>query len=363
MLSAGNEELFDTWGTNSLYKAWCDEGYFDKTAGLYWAAEVEVIRNVIAWKVDVNITDLLIFVSIWYLFTIVTYGTNVPAGLFLPGIIIGCVLGKITFIFADINGYLIYDMDDPSQKESLMYHYIVLGCGAFMAGYTRMTFSLGVILMETSLTTEGFVPMLITIFVSNRVGYLFTRSLYERATRAKQMPILVSTIPTETANVSAKTMMSESIVSLKAVEKISTIMEALESTHHGFPVLNRFDVPIGVISRNYLLTVLGNKGFYKGPATTVDNSTVVASYNTEQHAGMNQTMRDYPPMQKEDLLSWQLFASPFGSVDKSLNEEVKTIAKDYAGHLVDLRPYLIPNPVTVFTTDVLSKCLLQFRFN
>ena len=109
MLSAGNEELFDTWGTNSLYKAWCDEGYFDKTAGLYWAAEVEVIRNVIAWKVDVTIIDLLIFVSIWYLFTIITYGTNVPAGLFLPGIIIGCVLGKITFIFADNNDYLIYD--------------------------------------------------------------------------------------------------------------------------------------------------------------------------------------------------------------------------------------------------------------
>ena len=144
-------------------------------------------------------------------------------------------------------------------------------------------------------------------------------------------------------------------------------MEALESTHHGFPVLNRFDVPIGVISRNYLLTVLENKGFYKGPASTVLNSKKsllsVASYNTEQHATMNQTMRDYPPMQKEDLLSWQLFASPFGSVDKPMNEEIRTIAKDYAGHLVDLRPYLIPNPVTVFTTDVLSKCLLQFRFN
>jgi len=36
-----------------------------------------------------------VFFCCWYFFTIITYGTNVPAGLFLPGMILGCCLGQM----------------------------------------------------------------------------------------------------------------------------------------------------------------------------------------------------------------------------------------------------------------------------
>jgi len=72
---------------------------------------------------------------------------------------------------------------------------IIIGCGAFMAGYTRMTYALGVILMETSEDLSIFVPVLLTIIISNQTGFLFTRSLYNRACRAKQMPIISDKIP------------------------------------------------------------------------------------------------------------------------------------------------------------------------
>jgi len=39
--------------------------------------------------------ELLYFAATWYFFTIVTYGVWVPAGLFLPGIIIGCAVGGV----------------------------------------------------------------------------------------------------------------------------------------------------------------------------------------------------------------------------------------------------------------------------
>lgn len=133
---------------------------------------------------------------VWYGLTITTYGTSVPAGLFLPGMIIGCCLGKLFFKVMDDANLVEYShTDDGSEKTAITIHYIIIGVGAFMAGYTRMTFSLGVILMETSQSLEVFVPMLITIFISNRTGYLFTRGLYERATRGKQMPILVEKVP------------------------------------------------------------------------------------------------------------------------------------------------------------------------
>lgn len=42
---------------------------------------------------------LLIHFLIWFLMTIVTYGTAVPAGLFLPSILLGCGLGRILTLF------------------------------------------------------------------------------------------------------------------------------------------------------------------------------------------------------------------------------------------------------------------------
>jgi len=54
-----------------------------------------------------------------------------------------------------------------------------------LAGYTRMTYSLAVIVMETSQSINIFIPTLLTIVVANFVGSFFTRGLYDRAVRAK----------------------------------------------------------------------------------------------------------------------------------------------------------------------------------
>ena len=39
---------------------------------------------------------------------------------------------------------------DETSRANINKNYIVLGCAGFMAGYTRMTYSLAVIIMETS---------------------------------------------------------------------------------------------------------------------------------------------------------------------------------------------------------------------
>lgn len=57
--------------------------------------------------------------------------------------------------------------------------------GSMLAGYTRMTYSLAVITMETSQDINIFIPIIVTVVISNGVGSLFTRGLYDRAVRAK----------------------------------------------------------------------------------------------------------------------------------------------------------------------------------
>jgi H+/Cl- antiporter ClcA len=64
-----------------------------------------------------------------------------------------------------------------------------------LAGYTRMTYSLAVIVMETSQAINIFLPVIVSIGISNNVGGYFTRGLYDRAVRAKQIPILKKEAP------------------------------------------------------------------------------------------------------------------------------------------------------------------------
>lgn len=142
----------------------------DPNASVFWASEGEVIRNIMNAAVPIFVGNLVVFLAVWYFFTITTYGTNVPAGLFLPGMIIGCALGHSLFSLVEWWGWIDIS-DDPEKHENekiaLTRSYTVLACGAFMAGYTRMTYSLAVILMETTQDIEIFTPMIVTIAVGN----------------------------------------------------------------------------------------------------------------------------------------------------------------------------------------------------
>ena len=106
--------------------------------------------------------------------------------------IIGCALGAL---YADAFKGVFFDDIEEIGFANFKKHCIVLAMGSVLAGYTRMTYALAVIVMETSQVMFLFVPLLLTINISNSVGYLFTRSLYERATRGKQLPILVEEAP------------------------------------------------------------------------------------------------------------------------------------------------------------------------
>jgi len=50
--------------------------------------------------------DLALFGVVWYFFTIITYGVWIPAGLFLPGIIMGGAMGRLwAYFIQNLFGY------------------------------------------------------------------------------------------------------------------------------------------------------------------------------------------------------------------------------------------------------------------
>ena len=60
-----------------------------------------------------------------------------------------------------------------------------MAASAMLGGYTRLTYSLCVIMLETTQSINYFVPIVFAVLTSVTVGDWFNRSLYERALRAK----------------------------------------------------------------------------------------------------------------------------------------------------------------------------------
>lgn len=69
-------------------------------------------------------------------------------------------------------------------------------------------------------------------------------------------------IPRVNRHVLAKNIMSKDIVSLDAVDTMDNITAALESGHHAFPILNKHGYLLGLVQRNFVITILKHNGFY-----------------------------------------------------------------------------------------------------
>lgn len=49
---------------------------------------------------------------------------------------------------------------------------------------------------------------------------------------------------------------------MKNVDTVNNVMKALRTSHHGFPVVNQLGNIVGLIPRNFILTILENRAFY-----------------------------------------------------------------------------------------------------
>lgn len=108
-----------------------------------------------------------------------------------------------------------------------------------------------------------FVPLILTIIIANQTGYLFTRSLYQRATRGKQMPIITDKIPAPCSNLKAGDIMASPAVCLQVVDSVENIRDALTSNnHHAFPLLNKNGKLVGIIPRNFIIVLIRQQAWY-----------------------------------------------------------------------------------------------------
>ena len=199
--------------------------------------------------------NLFYFGATWYVFTIFTYGVVIPAGLFLPGIIMGGAMGRV---YTGLVQYIVdYESADEAQQNA------VLGASAMLAGYCRLTYSLTVIMLETTQAVNLFIPFLLAMLSSYATALIFNQSLYFNALRTKQVPMLTAEVPTQNLQLRAKVIMKENPITLTCVPTVKRISECLKMGFSTFPIVNESGYLVGNISNNFLIVLIEKRAFYR----------------------------------------------------------------------------------------------------
>lgn len=133
--------------------------------------------------------------------TCVTFGIKVPAGIYVPSMVIGALFGRVfsmTIQYLDtVNPGILflltgakYDRTSPMIDFGI---YAMIGAASFMAGVTRMNVTLATIMFELTSSYTFVLPMSISIAVSNWVAYAIEpRSLYELLIFKNNFPFLAN---------------------------------------------------------------------------------------------------------------------------------------------------------------------------
>ena len=84
---------------------------------------------------------------------------------------------------------------------------------AVLSGATRMTYSLAVIMLETTSNVDMFLPIIFTLFTSYGSGFILnSRSIYKGALRTKNIPIINKSIPKCNRHLTTEKIMSAPVI-------------------------------------------------------------------------------------------------------------------------------------------------------
>lgn len=143
----------------------------------------------------------LLFLSLALVFkfaiTIFTFGMAIPTGIFIPSMAMGAIIGRILGVLMEQIAYNYPDLwifqNACSSRENCMTPglYAMVGAAAALAGITRMTVSLVVIMFELTGNADFIVPVMVAVMCSKWVADAFDRqSLYDAHINLNDYPCL-----------------------------------------------------------------------------------------------------------------------------------------------------------------------------
>ncbi|KAH8781285.1 chloride channel protein 5 [Diaporthe sp. PMI_573] len=207
---------------------------------------------------------LLLFAAVLGFFlAAITFGLQIPAGIILPSMAIGALCGRAIGIIMEIwvhnhPGFIAFQQCEPDIPCINPGTYAIIGAASTLAGVTRMTVSIVVIMFELTGALTYVLPIMIAVMISKWVGDAFgRRGIYESWIHFNEYPFLensdenVASIPDIPAG-QVMTRIEDLVVLTATGHTIASLRNILETQpYRGFPVVSdpRDAVLLGYISR------------------------------------------------------------------------------------------------------------------
>ncbi|OVA12577.1 CBS domain [Macleaya cordata] len=312
-----------------------DKEYND-LATIFFNTQDDAIRNLFSAKTfhEYSAQSLLTFLVMFYTLAVVTFGTAVPAGQFVPGIMIGSTYGRLVGMFV-VNFYKKLNIEEGT--------YALLGAASFLGGSMRITVSLCVIMVEITNNLKLLPLIMLVLLISKAVGDAFNEGLYEEQASLRRIPLLDSKPKYQMRKMTAKEVCrNQKVVYFPRVVKVADVVSILRTNkHNGFPVVeqarNGEAIVIGLVLRSHLLVLLQSKLDFQHSPLPCDlgGGSIPIRHNFSE------------------------FVKPVSS--KGLSIEDIHLSSDDLEMYIDLAPFLNPSPYIVPEDMSLTKVYNLFR--
>eukprot|EP00466_Bigelowiella_natans_P020781 jgi/Bigna1/41319/e_gw1.51.102.1 len=179
-----------------------------------------------------------------YILTIVTFGSQVPSGLFMPTLVVGACVGRALGWMVEswhLSVGDVYPFEGCIGRTDCIFPslYAVAGSAAFLGGATRLTVSLSVIMLELTGGLDYIVPLMVAVVPAKWVGDAFGKEgIFDKLISLQGYPHINPVIELESTATAASLMSSTVIALTKYGETVESLEEMCSQyTFHGFPII------------------------------------------------------------------------------------------------------------------------------
>lgn len=204
---------------------------------------------------------LLFAATLGFFLAALTFGLQIPAGIILPSMAIGALVGRAVGIIMEIwvdnhRGFILFQTCAPDIPCVTPGTYAIIGAAAALAGVTRMTVSIVVIMFELTGALTYVLPIMVSVMISKWIGDAFSRrGIYESWIHFNEYPFIDNNEEMTIPDVPVSQIMTriEDLVVISATgHTIASLNAMLDMhSHRGFPVISdpREALLLGYISR------------------------------------------------------------------------------------------------------------------
>ncbi|KAF2150046.1 voltage gated chloride channel [Myriangium duriaei CBS 260.36] len=213
---------------------------------------------------------LLLSAIIGFFLAAITFGLQIPAGILLPSMAVGALYGRVVGLIVEVwqrehPNFLPFAACEKDLTCITPGTYAIVGAASALAGATRMTVSIVVIMFELTGALTYVLPIMVAVMIAKWVGDgVHSKGIYEAWIHLNGYPFLDNRDDRPAPDVPVSQIMTrlEDLIVLTATgHTVETLNNLLRShTFRGFPVVNNTvdALLLGYISRTELEYALRN---------------------------------------------------------------------------------------------------------